>query len=114
TRGVLNYELFGGAQQLVYGPGSRHTIHDPGHLEIGVLHGRADEHCARRDACQDLGEVKWHLVGIIPVLRCDARHVATVTPSGEVAATVRKEGVETTTADDRFQTRIKGGRKKRV
>ena len=51
-----------------------------------------------------LGEVKWHLVGIVPELGCDARHVATVTPPGEATATVRKEGVETTTADDRLQT----------
>ena len=75
-------------------------------LEVRVAERRVDVKVSRRDGRQHFREIERELSGIFPPYRLDPRHVASLTPAGEVAPLVVGEGVEPGARHDDLDPRI--------
>ena len=108
-------ELFPGVKDsVIHWKCCLDTIPHAGNLEVVVLQRRVDEYGSGGQTGQDVTEVEGHLLRILRISFCDARHVPFVTPTREVTLHVLCKGSEPAARDNHFDSIVKGSQEERI
>lgn len=103
---IVGLQLTRGFQQSIDLRGSEKRLLDARHFEVIIAQRRANENGSRCQPRDQLRKVKGHPVGIVPMLRGDARHVAIASPPFQIPFVVAMKAREATAGDHRSNPRI--------